>query len=350
VRAQILTTVGSTTDRAVLRFMERLWLSGGRPQTDADPADRLALAELYGGARVRADPLAFFPEPPAPDMSIKRLGRLSRGRRERLRWESGYRTWDPDYQDEYDGYRSNRFAWAETWRHEGFGHPTIICVHAWMTGSFPLQRYLYGVRRLYRSGLDVVIPILPFHGPRNPAGSQFSGQLFPGTSPQRTSEAFGQSAWDIRSLIATLQAERSGPIGVMGMSLGGYIAAMLASVEPRLAFSIPMIPMVSMGDLLWSHGKDHPVRKEAEARGVTLELVNQLYSAHGPLELTPVLPRERLMIVAGKGDQICTTEQIDRLWRHWDEPRIHWFSGGHVLHFGRRSVFTEVLDFVRGLP
>ena len=348
--ARILTTMGASADRAVLRVMERLWLSGGRPDTDHDPADREAALELYAGEQVRDDPRAFFPDPPVPAFSVRRLGRLRRGRRERLRWESGYRTWDRAYQDEYDAYDRNRYAWAEGWRHEGFGHRTIVCLHTWMTGSFPLQRYVYGVRRLYAAGLDVVLFMLPFHGPRNPAGSRFGGQLFPGTSPQRTNEAFGQAVWDLRSLIAGLRAERAGPVGVMGMSLGGYTAAVMAAAEPELAFAIPMIPMVSMADLLWQHGEDHPIRREAEGRGVTVDVVRRLYSARSPVQLTPALSRERLMIVAGRGDRVCPPEHIEALWDHWDRPRIHWFSGGHVLHFGRRSVFTEVLDFLDGLP
>ncbi len=346
---RILTTVGAATDLAVLRVMEKLWLSAGEPETDADPEERDAAAELYGGEQVRSDPHAFFPTPPVPDMTIKRLGRLPRGRRELLRWDSHYRTWDPAYQDEYDAYANNRTVAAEAWRHEGFGRPTILCVHAWMTGYFALQRHLYAVRRLYREGLDVVLFMLPFHGPRNPTESRFGGQLFPGTSPQRTNEAFGQAIWDLRGLMAALEAERAGPIGIMGMSLGGYTAAVLAAAEPKLAFSIPMIPMVSMADLLWDHGAGHPIRKELESSGVTVDLIRKLYTAHSPLKLTPALPPERLMLVAGKGDRVCNPAQIEELWKHWGHPHIHWFKGSHVLHFGRHGVFTDVLRFVRGV-
>jgi len=330
--------------------MERLWLTGGRPQTDVDATERREALRLYGEPAPVRDARSFFAEPPAPQVDVRHRARLKRGRREQLCWDSGYRTWDRHYQAEYDGYGRNRTAWAEAWRHEGFGRRTIVCVNAWMTGSFALQRRLYTARRLYESGLDVVLFMLPFHGPRNPAGSRFGGQLFPGTSPRRTNEAFGQTIWDLRSLLAWLQAEGSGPVGVMGMSLGGYTAAVAASVEPRLDFAVAMIPLVSVADLLWTHGAKNPLRQEAEANGFTLEVLRSLYSAHSPLELEPVLPRERLMLVAGRGDRICPPDHVEKLRAHWKGSRVHWFDGSHILHFGRRQLFNEVLDFVEGLP
>jgi len=42
-----------------------------------------------------------------------------------------------------------------------------------------------------------------------------------------------------------LRAAGTGPVGAFGMSLGGYTVALLASVEPQLAFAVPMIPIVS---------------------------------------------------------------------------------------------------------
>jgi len=347
---RILATVAGGTDDLALHVMEKLWLSSGEPDTSADKKLRDELADLYSAGARRGEPLAFFAEPPLPQMKVRNTGRRKGGRRERLSWPSSYRTWDPAYQAEYDEYQGNEIACAEAFLHDGYGHDTIVCLHTWTTGYFALQRRVYMVEKLYRAGLNVVLLMLPFHGPRNPPQSRFGGQLFPGTSPQRTNEAFGQSVWDVRSLISWLRSERCGRIGVMGMSLGGYIASVLASVDAKLDFVVAMIPMVSMADLLWQHGENHPIRKEAEARGITLEQTRLIYSAHSPLELQPVLAPERLMIVAGRGDRVCSPAHVDMLWEHWSRPRLHWFPGGHILHFRRGKLFDAVLDFLASLP
>src|SRR5262249_45018533 len=138
------------------------------------------------------------------------------GGHERWRWASGYRTWDRSFQEEYDQYESNHTAIAEcAW--SGEGRTTGICLHPWMAGSFLLQRHMF--RTLYDWGLNVVQVILPFHGPRAP--SRLAGALFPGRCPRRTNEGFGQTIWDARALVSYLEQRGSGPIGAVGMSLGG---------------------------------------------------------------------------------------------------------------------------------
>src|SRR5207248_2901877 len=113
---------------------------------------------------------------------------------------------------------------------------------------------------------------------------------------RRTNEAFGQCIWDIRSLMRHLEAAGAGPIGALGMSLGGCLTALLAGIEPALAFAIPMIPLVALADFLWTHGENHPERRRAEEQGLTLETLREVYAVHCPLKHTPLVPRERRMI------------------------------------------------------
>jgi hypothetical protein len=344
--ARLLAACGATVDRCALPVMTIVWLAGGRPDVPEGGARRSESFRFYARLGEGADARALFPEPPPPAIEVRRTRSIEGGRIERYRWHSGYRTWDRGYQSEYDSFRENATGCAEAWRHDGSGHPAILCLHSWATGNFRLQRLVYLARTLYRSGLDVLFPILPFHGPRTPRGSAFGGQLFPGTNARRTNEGFGQATWDVRALFSWLQGGGSGPIGVMGMSLGGYTAALLAAVDPRLAFSIPMIPMVSLADLLWRKGEGHPERRRAEAEGVTLGDLRAVYAVHAPLRYRPALPWARRMIVAGRGDRVCEPAHVEALWEHWERPRIHWFDGGHLTHFHRRAIFRDVRSFV----
>lgn len=41
----------------------------------------------------------------------------------------------------------------------------------------------------------------------------------------------------------------------MGMSLGGYSTSLLATVEPRLAFAVPIIPLASVADFALEQGQ-----------------------------------------------------------------------------------------------
>jgi hypothetical protein len=53
-------------------------------------------------------------------------------------------------------------------------------------------------------------------------------------------------------------------------------------------------------------------------------------SVVSPLVLSPKLPRERRFVFAGTGDRMSTSGQAQRLWEHWDRPRVAWYPGGHV--------------------
>ncbi len=342
----MLSLCGAGLDRSALRLMERLWLAGSDPHTPASQEQQGHAFSTYGSETLLADPMAFYPQPPQPQVSRRIVGSWSQGTVERWQWPSGYRTWDPSLQPVYDLYKANQSARAEATLHAAGGRPTLICIHSWATGMFWLQRWAFWVRYFVRMGVDVVLFIQPFHGSRTPRQARFGGEFFPGTDPRRTNEAFGQTIWDLRSLIQHLKARGSGPIGAMGMSLGGYCTALLASVEPELHFAIPMIPLVSLADLMWEHGEGRPARVEAEARGITLDRMRQLYAVHSPLKHRPLVPRSRRLIVAGTGDRITPAHHVSQLWTHWDRPQTHWFPGSHLAHFGRADLFDAVGDFV----
>jgi pimeloyl-ACP methyl ester carboxylesterase len=329
---------GASIDRSLVPAMELMWMLGGNPNDESRQARQARSFDFYTSPRWQRE--SFFVEPPTPRIE-RRRSPLER-RIERLRWPSNYRTRDPDYQARFDRWEANGTCHAEHFRHPRGCRGTVILVHSWATGNFLFTREAFQLRDLYRSGLDVFIFILPFHGPRTPKGSLYGGQLFPGTSPRRTNETFGQAIWDLRGLIKTIE----GPVGVMGQSLGGYVAALLASVEPRLSFVIPMVPMVSLADLMWELGERNPQRRAAEERGVTVDTLRDLYAVHSPLRLEPLVPRHRRMIIAGSGDRVTRPDHVELLWQHWDRPRIHWFPGGHMLHFGRGAAFAEAREFL----
>jgi len=342
-----LSALAAGVDRAALGVMQQVWLSDGDPTRAGARPDQTHTYDTYTDPALIDAPMRFFPAPDAAALRTRWWRPIWGGRRLRVSWPSGYQTWDPTYQATYQGYRRNSTAWAEWWRHGDVGRPTAICIHSWATPHFVLQREVFAVRKLFRDGWDVVLPVLPFHGPRTPRQARFGGQLFPGTDPQRTNEAFGQSAWDVRALIRALRAEGAGPVGVMGVSLGGYTTAMLAGIEPDLAFAIPIIPMVSFGDLLWHHGRGGTHRARAEAAGITRERLVEVFAVHAPLSMTPRLPVERRMIIAGRGDRVCPPAHVRRLWEHWDQPEMVWFDGGHIVRFGRRRMLATLRRFLR---
>ena len=142
-----------------------------------------------------------------------------------------------------------------------------------------------------------------------------------------------QSGWDVRRAIRWLRAEHGAhDVGVYGQSLGGYVASLVASLEDGLACVIAGIPAIDLPDLYRRHSPP-AIRQRAEQAGALGEIARAVHSVVSPLAMTPRLGVDRRFIFAGLGDRMCTFGHAQRLWLHWDRPRLSAYHGGHVGFF-----------------
>ena len=332
----LLLGAGARLDRFVLdRYLRRQPLEV--PAGD-NLRDRLARArEFYADPRFVDDPGAFFAAPAPLRVEERRLRRLVDGDLIRVRFESAFVPVFPEAALSVD--RTGVALW---WRHRRAGHPAMLCVHGYAGGHLWLERLAFEARRFYRAGVDVVIYVLPYHGPRTAPGSGPSGRGFFGLDMVRTNEAFAQAIYELRALLRYCRAAGTGPVGAFGMSLGGYTTALLASVEPELAFAVTMIPLASIAEMMWAGDGDDPRLALARRYGWNLDTLRDLTRVHAPLARSPLVPFDRRLIIAALGDAICPPEHADALWRHWGRPRIHWYPGGHVAQFRRGAALRAV--------
>jgi pimeloyl-ACP methyl ester carboxylesterase len=137
-------------------------------------------------------------------------------------------------------------------------------------------------------------------------------------------------------------------MGVTGISLGGYTSALLAAVEERLHFSIPNVPVVSLLDLVLEWFPINvPVKALLKATNTSVREARHMVAVHSPLTWQPLIPKERLMVIAGAGDRLAPPKHARLLWDHWDRPRIHWFPGNHLIHLDKGKYLKEIAGFLR---
>jgi hypothetical protein len=55
-----------------------------------------------------------------------------------------------------------------------------------------------------------------------------------------------------------------------------------------------------------------------------------------------------MLIAAARGDRVVPAEHAVWLWAQWGGPRLTWFTGSHLVPFGRGHVLREILGFVAG--
>lgn len=318
------------------------------------PVEPGALDELlqdlsrYNDPAILADPDRLLAPPPNPvTLTARAHRRLRGGQASHFTFPSPYRPLHPVYADEFKRYDRLDTVHVHAWEHATPARAAIVLVHGWAVGARRLHELEFSISQLYaRLGLDVYFYVHPFHGERTPSSARFGGQLHPSTDLVRTNEAFIQTCQELRTLLTILGERRGNPTGMMGSSLGGYTSALLASIDPRLAFVVPIMAPASLAALMWDHGDHDPMRAAVEAAGMTRERFHHAWALHSPLTYQPKVPWERRLIVGAGGDALVTPRHVDILWDHWQRPRRFTFFGGHILQVGRRAYIRELAQFL----
>ncbi len=298
-------------------------------------AEVAAAIDLYGERGWLEKPADFFTAPPPlADMTIRSYPGRNRTQ-ERLSFVSDYQPHPGEPGAErWAGYTGNQRVYAMMLRHRE-PRPWLICVHGTEMGRPNLDLTLFRARHLHEDlGLNVVLPVLPMHGPR--ARGLPKGAVFPGEDVMDDVHATAQSVWDVRRLMGWIRAEQPGArIGLNGISLGGYISGLVASLDEDLTCAILGVPPSNLVELLGRHsGLD-----EGDPRRMTLELAQPIGAMMSPLSMEPQVPLQGRFIYAGLADRIVhPREQVMALWEHWGRPEISWYHGGHTGFFQARPV------------
>jgi hypothetical protein len=292
---------------------------------------------------VLEDPSRAHPAPPALEKhALRRLALRGLPSAEQITFESEFEPRDTEIRERYLAVAPNRTARALLWRHAGGPRPTLIVIHGYGMGRPAFDARAFDVPRLHqRLGLDVALVTLPLHGAR--AAGRRSGAGFLDGHPLATNAAFEQAIWELRRLAGWLRAQGAPALGVHGMSLGGYTAALFASLERGLACAVPLVPAVSLPRIL-AASRSPEEQRLRESIGLDDRLLSEAWASHEPLRHAPRVAPEGRLILAGLSDRICTPDQVEALWLHWERPSIHWFAGSHLAPFGRRAL-RERLDF-----
>ena len=314
-------------------------------------------ASLYAELAESGDPTSFFADPPSGVRVRVKRGRWfprfepEDGVCEVIRFDSPFQPVHPSQHKRYLRHGRNRVAYARMVRHRDGPRPTIVAIHGFTAEGYLLNEWFFALPWFYRMGCDIAFFTLPFHGPRQSQFSPFSGHGFFAGGSSRFNEAVAQAVFDFRILLRWLREEQGAEqVGVTGLSLGGFISAMLASVEKDLAFALPNVPIISVADLVLEWQPIGALLRAAlGTTGLTPADARRLVAVSCPLTYPPVLPTERLMIVGGAGDRLAPPKHSRLLWDHWKRCRIHWFPGSHSIHLDRGKYLTEMARFMMEL-
>lgn len=286
--------------------------------------------ELFEENGWMEDPKNFHREPPPADNITCKEFRHKGWDMEHLSFESGYEPWpDEPGRERWLANESNRTAHALTLRHRDENRPWLVCIHGLRNGSPHKSGDLFQPEFMHEElGLNLLFPYLPRHGPRR-QGMVSGSPLLSGDMLELL-HAGAQGSWDIRRLLSWLRLpEQDAPaVGVLGHSLGGYTAALLAGLDDNIDAVVCANPSVEPSHMFWRDGLSAATRY-LKTEGTTQKKMDQLLRPVSPLAFEPRVPKESRAVIASLADRIIPVNEPNSLWQHWDRPRVLWHQGTH---------------------
>ena len=206
----------------------------------------------------------------------------------------------------------------------------MILIHGYMAGPSRSKNAIQsGLRPIV--GFDVVLHVaVPRLARAYGYGAvpEFSRRR---SAPQRQGR---QSLFDLQNLLGWLLRQGHPRVGVNGMSLGGYTAALLATAEPRLDFVVPVIPLSSLADFAREPpAQPRPRRSRCAARAARKHLPPG--EPGGPPVARPA--RTLLGRRCQSGPRYSSRPRPPPLRAPARAATI--FYGGHLLQLGRAEAF-----------
>ncbi len=233
----------------------------------------------------------------------------------------------------------NNTVHAEYYRPSGEGPFPGVIVLDITAGNQDLSRYLSIF--LAQKKLAALFVQMAYYGPRRPPGSKLR-LLMPNID--NSLSAIRQTVLDLRVAAAWLEArpEIDGKrLGIMGTSLGSFLAALTAEMEPRLGRVAVLLGGGGVVDAYYDHPQAAPYRRIYEALGGTKEKLAQLIAPADPLTCAANLKQRKLLILAGKRDNIVPPKMAEALWKASGRQKIVWYD---CTHYGAIVYLAAALD------
>jgi dienelactone hydrolase len=221
----------------------------------------------------------------------------------------------------------NNTVYAEYYRPMGSGPFPGVIVLDITGGDQTLSRTI--ARHLAQNQIGGLFVQMAYYGPRRPKGSKL--RLM---SPdiEHTLRAVRQTVLDLRCAAAWMESrpeldkER---LGIMGTSLGSFVAALTCEMEPKLGRCAVLLGGGGFIDAYYDHPQAKPYRQVYEALGGTRKLLEQTIAPVDPLTCAHLLKDRKVLIVGAKNDEIVPAKMAENLWKASGEQKILWLDAGH---------------------
>lgn len=286
-----------------------------RPSPDGD-------AHVAEAIELLTRPTFFAPEVGAADVHL--------GSRDVLEFSSLV----PSGCAENDRVRGKFFPTDGAWRKR----PATILLHGWNAELQYQWMFPYWGQLLARAGVNAFTFELPYHASRKPRSRDAIRNFFSGDL-RHVMRATHQALGDARSLARWLYAQGVPSVGLWGVSLGGWLAALASAHQGEFTNAVLVTPVVRMDRAFRELPFCEPMRS-----GVA-ELDHGAFTALNAVTHRPLCGGDNVLVASSRHDLFAPAETIDELEQAW-RAEVWRFNHGHVTVLLSSRVMRRIVKWV----
>lgn len=200
---------------------------------------------------------------------------------------------------------------------------------------------------LAQNDVPALVVILPYYGARRPAGA-----------PRMISPDLARSVANVRQAVldcrraaawlATRPEIDPNRLGIVGTSLGSFVAALAAEAEPTLRTVCLLLGGGGLVDAFFDHPKAAPAAAALHLIGMTRDYLKSVIAPVDPLTYADRLRDKRLLLIGASRDDVVPPSALRRLWEATGRRHIVWFDATHVgAALYAFPAMAEVIRFVK---
>jgi dienelactone hydrolase len=222
----------------------------------------------------------------------------------------------------------NNTVHADYFRPRGEGPFPCVIVLDILAGDQRVSRMI--ATNLAQNRIAALTVPMAYYGPRRPRGSSLR-LLSPNV--EQTLEAVRQTVLDLRRTTAWMasrpELDRT-RLGILGTSLGSFMAALTAEMESRLGRVAVLLGGGGFVDAFYDDRRVLLLRTVWECCGGTKEEVVRAIAPADPITCAANLRNRKLLIMAASRDDIVPPKMAERLYEATGRQRIVWYDCTHL--------------------
>lgn len=242
---------------------------------------------------------------------------------------------------------SNDHIEGEVYLNEKEDAPNIIFVHGWRMDSLDRMKDMFHSQMMNDLKWNMYYYTLPYHFQRKPKESLYSGEYMISADIPRTVQSIRQSVVDLRALIQWIKANKKGPVVLIGVSLGGFITNLTATLEPEIDALVSIFYANRLSYSIWNTIPGKFIREDLEHHGMSYTDLIRFWRITEPSQSMPKIKKDKILLISAKYDQYVHFEDVNELWESWERPKRYVYNCGHagiVLH--RKKIAKDTLSFL----